>query len=205
MYHLGTILSAIIHAERELSKEENQHDITVLLHKLREGDASVREELFNAVYQELRRLARRAMLSERPDHTLQPTALVHEAFLRLAGDNKIPWEDRKHFFSIAAKTMRRILVDHARGLAAAKRDGGQKADVVPDFPFAEGDRDDILAVDEALTRLELVDVRQSKVVELKYFAGLTNDEVAAVLGIDPRTVKREWQIARAWLHSQLSA
>ncbi len=187
-----------------MAQPEPKHDITILLHRLREGDEIAREELFTVVYKELRRLARGAMLGERADHTLQPTALVHEAFLRLSGDKKIPWEDRKHFFAIAAKTMRRILVDHARGLGAIRRNGGQRADVLPDLPFAEGSRDDILAVDQALIRLELIDLRQSKVVELKYFAGLTNDEAAAVLGIDPRTVKREWQMARAWLHSQLS-
>jgi RNA polymerase sigma factor (TIGR02999 family) len=179
-------------------------DVTALLRRLSEGDTAARDQLFTTVYQELRRLARRTMRAERSDHTLQATALVHEAFLRLAGSNAISWEDRRHFFAVAAQTMRRILVDHARTLKAVKRDGGQRADLTPNIAINEENVDDILAVDEALDRLQVIDLRQSQVVELRYFAGLSNDETAAVLGVNPRTVKRDWQMARAWLHSRLS-
>jgi RNA polymerase sigma factor (TIGR02999 family) len=186
-----------------LPEPELKPDVTSLLRKLGEGDEAVRDELFTVVYQELRRLARRAMQSERANHTLQPTALVHEAFLRLAGATDIEWEDRKHFFAVAAKTMRRILVDHARGLRSSKRNGGTRVELTPDFTLTEANADDILAVDEALGRLELLDPRQSQVVELRYFAGLSNEEIASVTGVNARTVRRDWQLARAWLHSQL--
>jgi RNA polymerase sigma-70 factor (ECF subfamily) len=182
---------------------ELQPDVTGLLRSLSEGDETARDRLFIVVYDELRRLARRAMRSERPDHTLQPTALVNEAFLRLAGTNDIEWEDRRHFFAVAAKTMRRILVDHARGLRAAKRDGGQRTELTVNIAITDQNADDILAVDEALSRLEVLDPRQGKVVEFRYFAGFSNDETAALLGVNVRTVKRDWQTARAWLHAQL--
>lgn len=149
-------------------------------------------------------MARRAMQGERRDHTLQATALVHEAFLRLTGHKAIPWEDRNHFFAVAAQTMRRILVDHARGICAAKRSGGRRTELEVNTLVTDENADDILAIDEALTRLKIIDARQCQVVELRYFAGLSNDEAASVLGISERTVKREWQLARAWLHSQLT-
>ena len=179
-------------------------DITTLLRKLGEGDLAARDQLFTVIYEELRRLARRAMQSERQNHTLQATALVHEAFLRLANDNAIEWQDRKHFFVVAGQTMRRILVDHARGLHSAKRYGGRRIDLTPNLQLSGGNADDILAVDQALARLELIDPRKSQVVELRYFAGLSIDETASVLGVDSRTVQRDWQMARAWLYSKLA-
>lgn len=144
------------------------------------------------------------MQGERRDHTLQATALVHEAFIRLADEKRIEWEDRQHFFRVAAQTMRRILVDHARSLHAAKRAGGHRTDLTSNLALTDQNVDDILAVDEALARLELLDSRQCQVVELRYFAGLTNEETASILGVNIRTVKRDWQLARAWLHSRLS-
>ena len=182
---------------------EPSYDVTALLRQISEGDPTARDQVFSIVYQELRRLARRAMQSERPNHTLQPTALVHEAFLRLADNRTIEWQDRKHFFVIAAQTMRRILVDHARSVRAAKRGGGQRIDFPPNLPVTEENAEDILAVDEALARLERVDSRKSQIVDLRYFAGLSVEETASVLGLNARTVKRDWQFARAWLHSQL--
>lgn len=187
-----------------MPEPEPRADVTALLRKLSEGDTTARDQLFTIVYQELRRLARRTMQAERRDHTLQATALVHEAFLRLAGKTAIDWEDRKHFFAVAAQTMRRILVDHARALSATKRDGGLRTELTPNIALTEENVHDILAVDEALSRLKTVDSRQRQVVELRYFAGLSNDETAAVLGVDVRTIKRDWQVARAWLHSQLA-
>jgi RNA polymerase sigma-70 factor (ECF subfamily) len=187
-----------------VAESEPQLDLTGLLRKASKGDDYARDQLFSVVYDELRRVARRAMQGERRDHTLQPTALVHETFLRLAGARSIEWEDRKHFFVVAAKTMRRILVDHARGLHSIRRNGGQKMDLTPNLALTEENADDVLAVDEALARLELIDARQSRVVELRYFGGLSNDETASLLGVDSRTVKRDWQVARAWLHSQLA-
>jgi RNA polymerase sigma factor (TIGR02999 family) len=183
---------------------ELKSDITRLLRRLREGDTTAHDQLFTRVYEELRRSARRAMEGERPSHTLQATALVHEAFLRLANDNTIEWQDRKHFFVIAAQTMRRILVDHARRRYAAKRDGGPQAALIPDVRVSVENADDILAVDQALVHLEQVDSRKSQVVELRYFAGLSINEVASILDVDSRTVKRDWQFARAWLHSRLA-
>jgi RNA polymerase sigma-70 factor (ECF subfamily) len=188
-----------------LADPDPKSEVTGLLRRVSEGDADARERLFTMVYEELRRLARRAMKSERADHTLQATALVHEAFLRLADETCIKWEDRQHFFRVAAQTMRRILVDHARSLRASKRSGGHRTDLTPNLALSDQNVDDILAVDEALARLELLDARQIQVVELRYFAGFTNEETASVLGVNVRTVKRDWQLARAWLHSQLSA
>jgi RNA polymerase sigma factor (TIGR02999 family) len=186
-----------------LADPDRKSEVTGLLRLTSEGDAE-RERLFTVVYDELRRLARRAMQAERRDHTLQATALVHEAFIRLADEKRIRWEDRQHFFRVAAQTMRRILVDHARSLGAAKRAGGHRTDLNPNLALTEQNVDDILAVDEALARLELLGARQTQVVELRYFAGLTNEETASILGVNVRTVKRDWQLARAWLHSRLS-
>ena len=183
---------------------EPRPDVTALLRKVSKGDLTARDQLFTLVYQELQRLARRAMQSERRDHTLQPTALVHEAFLRLADNNAIEWEDRKHFFLIAAQTMRRILVDHARSVRAAKRSGGHRIDLTSNVAVTEENAHDILAVDQALARLDTVDSRKRQIVELRYFVGLNVDETASILGINPRTVKRDWHLARAWLHSQLA-
>lgn len=158
------------------------------------------------VYAELHQLAEIYLGRERADHTLQPTALVHEAYLRLMGQDA-PWKSRAHFFGIAATMMRRILVDHARRTAAERRDRGLQVTLDPATaeatPAAPDAVTDVLGVHEALTRLEEVDARQAKIVELKFFVGLTLDEIAELLSISAATVSREWTMARAWLHAEL--
>jgi RNA polymerase sigma factor (TIGR02999 family) len=180
-------------------------DVTALLRRWGGGDPSALDELVPVVYGELRRLARRALVPERRGHTLQPTALVHEAFLRLAGERAMSWQNRAQFFAVAAGVLRRILVDHARRRRAAKRGGGAPlADPIhielqpSDLPTQE-----VLALDEALAALALIDPARSRVVELRYFAGLTIEETAAALGTSPATVKRDWSAARAWLYREI--
>ena len=184
---------------------ETPGDITLLLAELQAGDAAAESRLVPLVYDELRRLARRYMRAERVDHTLQPTALVHEAYLRLAGQRKTSWQNRAHFFGVAAQLMRRILVDHARARQAEKR-GGSDANVTFDeaLVLKPAQNPDVLALDEALMRLAERDPRQSRIVELRFFGGLTEEEIAEVLGISPRTVKRDWTVARAWLYKEIS-
>ena len=180
--------------------------VTQLLARAAEGDSSAVTSLFDLLYRELRGLAVSAMRSERGDHTLQPTALVHEAFLRLADDTG-SIENRRHFFGIAATAMRRILVEHARARHAVKRGGHAPRvsvdDVAVPAPTAL-DPVDLEALDAALTQLAALDARQARVVELRYFAGLTVEETADVLDASPRTVKRDWQMARAWLRREMS-
>lgn len=155
------------------------------------------------VYEELRRLADRHMRRERPDHTLQATALVHEVYLKLV-DQKGNWQSRAHFFGVAAQVMRHLLVDHARAHVRAKRGGGAQAIPLEDAVVFSLDRSkELLALDEALQRLAKLDARQSKVVEMRFFGGLTVEETAEALGISPMTVKREWSLARAWLYGEL--
>lgn len=160
------------------------------------------------VYRELHRLASRYLSHERRSHTLQPTALVHEAYLKLAGTQDIDWQGRSHFYAIAARVMRRILVDHAREGKSQKRNGGQTLALLDgmDKPAPEPvDATDTLALDLALNRLEALDTQQAQVVELRFFGGLTIDETAVVLRISPGTVKRDWVVARAWLYRELAA
>jgi RNA polymerase sigma factor (TIGR02999 family) len=156
------------------------------------------------VYAELRKLARSYLRKERPDHTLQATALVNEAFLRLVDQKNVDWQNRAHFFGIAAQAMRRILVDHARKKRASKRGSG-KGDVPFDeakgTPFKKGV--DLVALDECLAGLEEIDPRQCRIVELKYFVGLSIEETAELVGTSPATVKREWAVAKAWLHREM--
>lgn len=174
-------------------------DVTV-----RDDDAAAR--LFPMVYDELRRLAASALKGERADHTLQPTALVHEAFLRLADLPDRQWQDRAHFVAVAARAMRRILVDHARARNAVKRGSGEirvsLEDV--DVPAGEGADVDLVTLDEALSTLAALDERQARIVELRFFGGLTVDETAVLIDLSTRTVKREWQMARAWLRRELA-
>jgi len=163
-------------------------------------------QLFPIVYDELRRLAASALRRERADHTLQPTALVHEAFLRLVDVPEDRWHDRAHFVAIAARAMRRVLVDHARGRMALKRG---RADIhVPidevDVASSETGGVDLVVLDEALSRLAALDERQARIVELRFFGGLTVEETAALIGSSPRTVKRDWHMARAWLKRELA-
>ena len=186
--------------------ETSGQDVTGLLRRWGEGDKDALESLMPLVYAELRNLAARYLHSERPGHTLQPTALVHEAFLRLIGQNRVDWQNRAHFFGISAQLMRRILVDHARRKGAAKRDvRAFRVELTGQEP-GPADRDpEILALDDALKGLEALDPRQAKVVELRFFGGLSVEETAHVTGLSTATVKREWRTARAWLREELDA
>jgi RNA polymerase sigma-70 factor, ECF subfamily len=179
-------------------------DITKILIDLRNGKSGAQEELIPLVYTELRKQAARYLRRERSDHTLQATALVHEAYLRLVGQREKDWENRAHFFAVAAHLMRLILVDHARKRRAVKHGGGgQKVPIESVLLFSEEQFDELIALDEALSRLGEIDPRMVKVVELRYFSDLSVDETAAVLGVSPKTVKRDWQLARPWLHAEL--
>ncbi len=179
--------------------------VTELLARWSKGDASARDALVPLVYDELRKIARRCLAGQRSSHTLQPTALVHEAYLRLAGRDSVEWQDRMHFFAMAAQMMRHILVDHARKRAAAKR-GGNAVTIVVDEMSAVSRQPslDVLALDDALTRLASLDPRQSQIVELRFFGGLSIEKAAEVVKISPATAKREWTTARLWLHKAMS-
>jgi RNA polymerase sigma factor (TIGR02999 family) len=185
---------------------ENAGDVTVLLARLSAGHRDALDELLPLVYQELRRLAAHYMEQERRGHTLQPTALVHEAYLRLTNQGRANWQNRAQFMGVAAQMMRRILVDHARQRSAAKR-GGPLAtlDESAARQLADVTRpEEILAVHLTLERLERLDPQQGKLVELRYFAGLSAEETAEVMGLSLRTVEREWTTAKAWLRAQLA-
>jgi RNA polymerase sigma factor (TIGR02999 family) len=181
----------------------NPQEITTLLMNWQQGDRIAGDELIGLVYPELRRLAAHYLRPERPGHTLQATALVHELYVRLFAGEPISWENRAHFFAVAAQQLRRILIDHARGVNAAKRGGGQARVTLADVGLAPAQNIDVLALDEALTRLEQLDPRAAKTVELRFFAGLEEKEAAAVLDVSVATLKRDWNFARAWLVSQL--
>ena len=186
--------------------EPSQVDVTLLLKQLSEGNRNVLDDLVPVVYGELRRLAASYMRRERPDHTLQTTALVHEAYLQLVGQERAHWKNRSHFFGVAAQLMRRILVDHARAHGAAKR-GGPATKIPFDdaIVLAHEQTGDLLAIDELLTRLAAIDPQQVRIIELRFFAGLSIDETAQVMGISDRTVKRDWAMAKAWLLRGLRA
>jgi RNA polymerase sigma-70 factor, ECF subfamily len=177
--------------------------ITELLVEVRGGNDGALEDLIKLAYPELRRLARHYMGMERSDHTLQPTALVHEAYLRLVGGDSMDYRDHSHFFAAAARIMRNLLVDHARARLMAKRNAGIKVHLDEALPVAACDSSEFLVLDAALEKLAQFDERQSRVVELRYFGGLANEEIASLLGISERTVKREWRMAKAWLYSQV--
>jgi RNA polymerase sigma-70 factor (ECF subfamily) len=184
--------------------EQVSHDVTVLLAEVTKGDQQAASKLIPLVYDELRRLAGRYMRRERADHTLQATALVHEAFLKLVQHQSVDWQNRAHFFGIAAQVMRHILVDHARGHGREKRGAGQQLVSVEEaLVFSPEKSAELLKLDESLERLAKLDARQSKIVELRFFGGLTVEETAHVLGISPKTVKRDWSVAKAWLHGDL--
>ena len=186
--------------------EASDRQITQILAAIGEGDQQAPEQLLPLVYEELRRIARAKMAGERPGHTLQPTALVHEAFLRLFGTEEPSWENRAHFFGAAAEAMRRILIDRARKKARLMRGGDrQRVDLDTAIGRAEPQALEVLAVDEALTRLESIDPRMAQVVKLRYFAGLTLEEVAKAEGVSLSTVNRLWTAARAWLQVELSS
>jgi RNA polymerase sigma factor (TIGR02999 family) len=180
-------------------------DLSRLLARWAQQDPTARDELVPIVYDELRKVAHHYMRGEHPGHTLQTTALVNEAYLRLAGVERLQWRDRTHFFAMAAMLMRRILVDYARERGRDKRGGGVSITSF-DEQVAGGNRDvDVLALDEALTRLAAMDPQQERIVELRFFAGLTVEETAAELGISSATVKRDWAIAKAWLYHELTS
>ena len=179
-------------------------EITELLTEVRLGKSDARSRLAELVYSELRRLATACMYRERPDHTLQPTALIHEAWLRLIGSNTTPIENRVQFFAAASTLMRQILVDYARARRSEKRGGARKRVELNDgLSFTTGQSEEILSLDSALAELAALDPRQSRIVELRFFGGLTEEEVAAMLGISARTVKREWSVAKAWLYAHM--
>jgi RNA polymerase sigma-70 factor (ECF subfamily) len=185
--------------------EGSDNSITALLAELSAGNREVEARLIPQVYGELRRLAAYYMRSERGNHTLQPTALVNEAYTRLVQQPQIPWQSRAHFFATASHLMRHILVDHARARRAGKRGGLQQQVTLDDALLPSSERTiDVLILDEALENLAQFDPRQARIVELHFFAGLTFAEIALVLDVTERTVKREWSMARAWLKGELS-
>ena len=183
--------------------EDEKGLVTRLLKAMADGDAHAADGLLPLVYTELHRLARYYMRQERPDHTLQPTALINEAYLRLAHEDK-DWNSREHFIGVAASVMRRVLVDYARAHKAEHRGGGlQKVELNEELAISPEKLDEVERLDEALKRLEEHDARQARIVELRYFGGLSVEEAASVMGISPRSVKRDWSLARIWLFREL--
>jgi RNA polymerase sigma factor (TIGR02999 family) len=181
-------------------------EVTHILNAAGQGDARAANELLSLVYEELRRLAAAKMASESPGQTLQPTALVHEAWLRLTNDKERKWNDRTHFFAAAAEAMRRILVDNARRKRAARHGGAQQRVEMPDIASAVMETDDkVLAVNEALEKFAVLDPQKAELVKLRYFVGMTLEQAAEALGISERTAKRYWAFARAWLHEEIKA
>jgi len=186
--------------------EANTSQITRILQDWNDGDEAAKEQLLPYVYDELKRQARRMMSSERQNHTLQPTALVHEAFLRIREQTGMDWKNRSHFYGIASRLMRQILIDHARVHAAKKRGSKAIHFSLDDVQISVEERaDSLLVLDEALERLEQFDGQQAKVVEMRFFGVMTNEEIAEALDISVRTVSREWQTARLWLYRELNA
>lgn len=183
--------------------QEAHSEVTLLLHAMKNGDEAAAEKLLPLVYKELHRLARSYMRRERPDHTLQPTALINEAYLHLAHDD-VDWQNRQHFIAVAANVMRRVLVDHARARHAERRGGQlQRVELKDDLPISEKYSGEVLALNEALDRLEELNPRQARVVELRYFAGLSIEEIGSILQISERSVKRDWSLARIWLFKEI--
>jgi RNA polymerase sigma factor (TIGR02999 family) len=183
-----------------------QGEVTQLLLKLKRGNKEAEGLLIPLVYKELRRIAANYLRRENPSHSLQPTALVHEAYLRLTEIKEVDWQGRSHFFAVSATIMRRILVDHARANRARKRGDGWDAVSLNDAVLPSPQRSpEILALDEALTRLAALDARQSKIVEMRFFAGMGEEEIGDALGVSARTVKRDWRVAKAWLFKELAS
>jgi RNA polymerase sigma factor (TIGR02999 family) len=180
-------------------------NVTTLLLDWSRGDKAALDQLIPIVYDELRRQAARYLRRERVGHTLQTTALIHEAYIRLVDQRNVRWQNRAHFYGIAAQLMRRILVDHARSKGRAKRGGSDIRVSLEDSTVVTNSQDlDIVALDQALERLAIIDPQQAKIVELRFFSGLTVEETAEVLSISPATVKREWSMAKAWLHREIN-
>ena len=187
-------------------KQPSAAEITGILFRWSQGDEHALDSLTPLVYRDLRRLAAHLLRDERSGHTLQPTALVNEAYLKLAGQAKVQWQNRTHFFAVAARAMRQILVDHARGHLRAKRGAGVTVLPLEEGLLFEPERSaDLLALDEALNRLAALDARKTRVVELRFFGGLDNEEIAKVLEISPNTVMRDWNMAKAWLRREIEA
>lgn len=182
----------------------SQQEVTRLLIRLMDGERAVLDDLLPLVYAELRRLAAGYLRHERPGHTLQPTALVHEAYLRLVDQTQVQWQNRAHFFGVAAQMMRRILVDHARSQQAEKRGGDIQKLALDENIDVSGERAaELIALDDALARLAELDPQKSRIVELRFFGGLSVEETAEVLGVSAPTVKRQWRMAKAWLYGQV--
>ncbi len=185
-------------------ENDKTKEVTVFLKAWSGGDRQAADSLLSLVYKEMRKLAASYLQQQRSDHTLQPTALVHEAYLKLINSSQVNWQDRAHFFAVAAQTMRNILVDHARAVAADKRGGGlQKIELDEAVGFSDKQDVDLIDLDEALQQLAEQDELQSRIIELRFFGGLTIEETAEVLGVSPATVKREWAMARAWLFRRM--
>ena len=182
-------------------------DVTALLGQLPADNQDVAGQLVPLIYDELRRIAGAHIRRERAGHTLQATAVVHEAYLRLAGEREIQWQNRAHFFAIAARAMRQVLLDYARQRHAGKRggEGAQKVEIDVGLLAGENRIEDIVALDEVVTRLSALDQQRGRIVELRFFAGLSVEETAEAMGISDSTVKREWRLAKAWLHRELAA
>lgn len=205
-YVVGCVEQGINRKARDSVADSTEH-ITLLLERWQQGDEEALDELLPAVYDELRLIARRHLVKERADHSFQSTDLVDEAYLRLIEQNRVDWQGRAHFYGIAANFMRRILVDHARKRLAKKRPPqGRKVTLVPEItPGQDQDLAYLIDVDEAISKLAEVQPRQARVVELKFFVEMTNDEIATVLEVAPATVKRDWQRARSFLAERLGA
>ena len=183
---------------------ESAHQITERLIAWSNGDAAALDDVIDAVYQELRRMADRYLRKERLDHTLQTTALVHEAYMRLIDQTQVSWQNRAQFFGVAAQMMRRILVDHARTRRRDKRGGAAETLSLDDFVnLSQGRASDLVALDDALNSLARIDQRKSRVVELRFFGGLNVEEAAQVLDVSPQTILRDWKLAKAWLYQEI--
>lgn len=182
-----------------------QHAVTMLLERASAGHGSATEDLLPYVYDELRRIAASQLASERVGHTLQPTALVHEAYMRLVGDGDVSWNSRGHFFSAAAQAMRRILVDRARARGSIKRGGGRAREALSDSALTTEPQDDtMIAIDDLLVKLDAYDRNKAQIVMLRYFAGLSIEQTASALGMTEHKVKTEWAFARAWMHAEMT-
>jgi RNA polymerase sigma factor (TIGR02999 family) len=196
--------SELAHEERAETRSDVTRDVTALLNRWQQGESTALDRLMPLVYNELRRIAARYLHSERSGHTLQTTALVHEAYLRLIDETHIQWQGRAHFFGVAATLIRNILVDHARANKALKRGGGAQKVSLDEAIAVAGNEVDVLAVDDALSELVKIDAQQAKIVELRFFSGLTIEVTAEVLGISVSTVKRDWVLAKTWIYRTLS-
>ena len=184
---------------------ESDDQITLLLRRIAGGDRSAEDELLSLVYNQLHRIAQRQFRSERPGHTLQPTALISELYLRVLHDSSIEWHSRAHFYAVAAETIRRVLIDHARAANAQRRpQPGQRVQLDDELTYSEDHAYELLMLDEALSKLRELDPRQAQVVDLRYFGGFSVEETARALGVSERTVKRDWAMAHAWLSATLN-